>query len=183
MMAALRRKSDDEWIDAVNFLEPWWRKPPTNQPPVEEDHKRLKYAFWILKLLFYGRISSRDQNLKNRLCQLTSHLFMRLYFKFQYNPTKNGWDMHFWILKITIFGITWRYMTWPKIRNWLFKPTNNIFMYLHFRFQNNPTKIGCIFEFWKFTFFESCDVTWPKFRNWLCEFTSHIFMQLYFKFQ
>ena len=45
MMAALRRKSDDEWIDAVNFLEPWWGKPPTNQPPVEEDHKRLKYAF------------------------------------------------------------------------------------------------------------------------------------------
>ena len=45
MMAALRRKSDEEWIDAVNFLEPWWGKPPTNQPPVEEDHKRLKYAF------------------------------------------------------------------------------------------------------------------------------------------
>ena len=52
-MAALRRKSDDEWIDAVNFLEPQWGEPPINQPPPVEDHKRLRYAFLILKIVVF----------------------------------------------------------------------------------------------------------------------------------
>ena len=47
-----------------------------------------------------------------------------------------------------ILGIIWRYVTWPKIRNWLCKLTNNIFLYLQFRFQYNPTKIGWDMHFW-----------------------------------
>ena len=72
---------------------------------------------------------------------------MYLYFKFQYIPTKNGWDMHFWILKIVIFGVWWRHAT-KKLWKILFKLTNNIFMYLNFKFQYNPTTNGWGMHFW-----------------------------------
>ena len=184
-MAALRRKSDDEWIDAVNFLEPWWGKPPTNQPPVEEDHKRLKYAFWILKLLFYGRISSRDQNLKIDYANWQAIFLCAYISNFNTIRPKMAGICTFEFWKLPFLGS--HDATWHDQKLEIdYSNLQTIFLCTFISdFKTIRPKLAeiCVFEFWKLTFFGSCDVAWPKFRNWLREFTSHIFMQLYFKFQ